>query len=181
MQKLRILVASALAGSLDLGLGALIAGTVLTLAGVQPALWHLAVGGVLAVLPDFDIVSDVLRTKEPAGNHRVSPMHRPLLVIPAASLVAYILGGNTWTLITFLCVLWHYLHDTPPLSKGGISWLWPFDHRYWSLSGLEDTHKVVMSHHEWLKTYWMRPTKLSITEVGIGLLAFTAALIIVLR
>jgi membrane-bound metal-dependent hydrolase YbcI (DUF457 family) len=182
MRKLRIFIGNGLAGFLDLAVGALIASATLSYFGTQPQLWHLAVGAVLAILPDFDIVPAILSGREAKGNHRVSLMHRPLLVIPAATLVAYTLGGDAWWVVAFLCVTWHYLHDTPPLSLGGIAWLWPFDERYWSPWGpkvaVDDSG---LTHYAWLERFWLRPSALSVTEVGIGTVALATALLIALR
>ncbi len=180
--KLRIFIANTLAGALDLCMGVFFTTGILAAFGLKPALWQLAVGATLAILPDFDIVPTVLRGREATGNHRVSLMHRPLLILPLATLIAYAIGGTVWLCIALVCVTWHYLHDTPPLSQGGIAWAWPFDTRYWSWFGpkppLDDTG---LTHHEWLKRYWMRPSRLSVTEIGTGLLALLAALAIALR
>lgn len=181
MEKMRILLANALAGSLDLSMGALIAAATLSSFGVEPQLWHLALGGVLAVLPDFDIVLPILMGREVKGNHHTTLMHRPVLIIPAAALAAYLLGGHAWVMVAFLCVSWHYLHDTPPLSQGGIAWLWPLDRRYWSVWGAQEPRMGHANHNEWLKQNWMRPSRLSITEIGAGLLALALAISIVLR
>lgn len=181
MQKLRILIANGLAGSLDLAMGALIAAATLSSLGIEVELWHLAIGAVLGVLPDFDIVGPILLGHEVEGNHHTTLMHRPILVIPAAALAAYILGGQAWGLVAFLCVAWHYVHDTPPLSQGGIAWLWPLDSRYWSLWGPKEPHAGHMDHHEWLRQNWMRVSAMLCMELGAGLMAITLALFIVWR
>ncbi len=181
MEKLRMLFGNALAGFLDLCMGACIAAVVLSWSGVHQQLWHLVLGALLGVLPDFDMVPTVLRGREATGNHRVSIMHRPLLLIPGASLMAFFLGGPVWALIAFLSVTWHFVHDTPPFSIGGISWLWPFDYRYWSLWGPVEPHGGGMTHYEWLKKFWLRPSAVSVAEVCAGLIAIIIALFIVLR
>lgn len=178
MEKWRILLANALAGFLDLSMGALIAAATLYSLGVQPGLWHLLIGSVLAVLPDFDIIPAILLGREAAGNHHTTLMHRPLLIIPAAALVAYLVGGQAWGTVALLCVSWHYLHDTPPLSLGGIAWLWPFDYRYWSLWGPKEPHMGHLNHHEWLRYNWMRLSSMLRMEVGAGLMALALALFI---
>lgn len=176
---MRILLGNALAGFLDLGVGALIAAAVLSSLGIQPVLWHLAAAGVLAVLPDFDILLPIISGREPVGNHRMTFMHRPLIVIPVVSLAAYLLGGQAWGIVALLCVLWHYLHDTPPLSQGGIAWLWPYDSRYWSPWGPTEPKLGSMAHNEWLKKYWLQLSPLLCIEVGAGLMALALALFIV--
>ncbi len=178
VEKLRILLANALAGSLDFCMGALIAAATLSTLGMQPALWHLVVGGILALLPDFDILGPILLGHEVEGNHHVTLLHRPVLVIPAAALAGYLLGGHAWALVAFLCVSWHYLHDTPPLGMGGIAWLWPLDSRYWSPWGPQEPHTAGMSHYEWLKKYWFTLSPTFCMEVGAGLVALSLALFI---
>ena len=181
MEKLRMLLGNALAGFLDLCMGAALAAVTLSAFGTHPALWHLAIGSVLGVLPDFDIIPAVLLGREAAGNHRATLLHRPLFVIPAAALAAYLIGGQAWGLAAFACVTWHFLHDTPPLSLGGIAWLWPLDNRYWSPWGPAEPHAGGMSHHAWLEKYWLAPSPLLLMEMGAGLTALALALLIALR
>lgn len=173
-----ILLGDALAGTLDLCIGALIASATLSTLGYEVAPWHLVVGAILAVLPDFDIIPAVLTDRKGIEDHRTTLMHRPLLVIPAATLVAFLIGGEAWGLVAFLCVAWHYLHDTPPLSPGGIAWLWPFDTRFISVFGVEEPRSGFMGHDEWVRTYWLRPTMRSVSEVGVGLVALVLAIVI---
>lgn len=181
MEKLRILLANGLAGFLDLCMGALIASATLSSLGVEPLPWHLAVGGMLALLPDFDILGPILAGREVQGNHHTTLLHRPILLIPAATLAAWALGGQAWALVAFLCVAWHYLHDTPPLSQGGIAWLWPFDRRYWSPWGPKEPHMGHANHHEWLKENWMRLSPMLCAETGAGFVALALALFIALQ
>lgn len=178
MEKLRILLANALAGSLDLCMGALIAAATLSSFGVHPTLWHLAAGAVLAVLPDFDVVLPILCMREVKGNHHTTLMHRPALIIPAAACAAYAVGGPAWSMVALLCVSWHYLHDTPPLGMSGIAWLWPYDSRYWSPWGPAEPHTGGPGHHEWLKKYWMTLSPMLCMELGAGLMALALALFI---
>lgn len=172
MEKLRILLANALAGILDLCVGAAIAATALRLAGAQIAPWHLAVGALLAVLPDLDILWPILSGQEAKGDHHLTLMHRPLLIIPAASLLMYALGGTAWEIIAFLCVTWHYLHDTPLFGSNGVAWLWPI------YSGGVHPHGPDVSHHKWLKENWMTLSPRLCMELGAGLVALSLALYI---
>lgn len=181
MEKLRMLLGNALAGFLDLAMGAALAALALSAFGIHPALWHLLIGSVLGVLPDFDIIPTILLGREAAGNHRTTLMHRPLFLAPLAAIAAYLVGGQAWGAAALACVTWHYLHDTPPLSMGGIAWLWPLDSRYWSPWGPSEPHAGGMSHHAWLKKYWLRPSPLLYMEVGSGLMALALALFIASR
>lgn len=181
MEKLRILLANGLAGSLDLCMGALIASATLSSLGIQPEPWHLLVGAVLGVLPDFDFLMPILMLREPQGNHHTTLMHRPIILLPAVALIGYAPGGPAWSLVAFLCVAWHFVHDTKPLSVGGVAWLWPFDHRYWSPWGPEEPHTAGYTHHQWLKEHWMRLSPTLCMELGAGLMAIALAVFIALR
>jgi hypothetical protein len=178
MEKPRMLLGNALAGFLDAGMGAFIAAATLSALGTGPALWHLPLGAALALLPDFDILPAILRMREVNSNHHATLLHRPLLAIPAAALAAFLLGGPAWSAAAFLCVLWHFAHDTPPLSQGGIAWLWPLDSRYWSLKGPSEPHAPALSHREWLEKFWLRPSPLLFIEMGAGIAALALALLI---
>ena len=181
MEKLRMLLGNALAGFLDLSMGAALAAITLSAFGMRPELWHLAVGAALAVLPDFDILLPILRMREVTGNHHATLMHRPLLVMPAAALAAFLLGGPAWGLAALLCVSWHFAHDTPPLGMDGIAWLWPFDERYWSPYGAAEPRISGLPHYEWLRKYWLTPSPLLLMEIGAGLMALALALLIASR
>lgn len=167
-----------MAGFLDLCMGALITSLTLTLLGQDPLPWHLAVGAVLAVLPDFDIIPAILTNQKGVENHHTTLMHRPLFLVPAASLVAYALGGGTWELVAFLCVTWHFVHDTPPLSPGGIAWFWPMSEKFWSVYGSGEPQPGTLKHDEWIATYWLKPTYRSVTEMSVGLVALVLAVAI---
>lgn len=181
MEKPRMLIGNALAGFLDAGMGAFIAAATLWALGTEPALWHLPAGAALALLPDFDILPAILRMREVTGNHRATLLHRPLLVIPAAALAAFALGGLAWGAAAFLCVLWHFAHDTPPLSQGGIAWLWPFDARYWSLKGPAAPHAPTLSHRAWIEKHWLALSPLLLIELGAGVAALALAFLIASR
>ena len=167
-----------MAGSLDLCMGALIASATLSTLGVEVLPWHLAVGAVLAVLPDFDIIPAILTNQKGIENHHTTLMHRPLFLIPAAALVAYALGGSAWELVAILCVSWHFLHDTPPLSPGGIAWMWPISTRFMSIYGTEEPRPGAQTHDEWIQTYWLKPTARSVSEISVGVVALVLAVAI---
>lgn len=167
-----------MAGFLDLCMGALIASATLSTLGYEVLPWHLAVGAVLAVLPDFDIIIPILTDQKNIESHHTTLAHRPLFLLPIATLAAYLLGGSAFALVAFLCVAWHYLHDTPPLSPSGIAWLWPFDTRFVSVFGIQEPKVGVLSHDEWITKYWLRPTARSVSEIGVGVAALFVAITI---
>src|SRR5258708_5995710 len=120
-------VVNALAGFKDFGVGALIASIIAHVYGIEASVWllmaFLVFGSVMAVLPDFDIIIPILR-KKVTGNHRLTLMHRPLLLLPVATTIGFALGGQIIAVTVFTCVLWHFTHDS--YGGGSIGWLWPF-------------------------------------------------------
>lgn len=181
MQRMLMLIGDALAGFLDLCVGALVASAALSALGHAVHPWHLALGAALAVLPDFDIILPILTDRRGIEGHHTTLMHRPLFLIPAASLAAYALGGGAWELVAFLCVAWHFAHDTPPLSPGGIAWAWPFSAKFVSVFGAEEPHGGSIAHDEWIRRYWLRPSARSVSEIGAGAAALALALLIASR
>ena len=49
-------VATGMAAFLDFSMGALIVFTAGSATGVEIQVWHIAMGGILALLPDFDLI-----------------------------------------------------------------------------------------------------------------------------
>lgn len=176
MQKhILYLGANAMAAFMDFGVGYLIA--VLVTMGFETSLpWqYLLIGGFCALIPDIDLVPSVLMGRSASFDHRQTLFHRPLLVVPIVTIIGFILGGYLWASIVFLCVVWHYLHDTNFTDTTyGIAWLWPFSSQYWSLWG-SYMSQTDLGHHQWLETFWMKPSILSVREVGIGLISFCIA------
>jgi hypothetical protein len=175
MKTIPWLFGNALAGYLDLCVGAMIAALTAHFFGAEALWWRLGIGSILAVLPDFDIMFSILAAQKVDSAHHRSPLHRPLLVLPLVGLAAYALGGDYWEATALLCVCWHYIHDTRGFGGGGIMWAWPVSKKYWSLSG---AHALIHGDHEkWIEEKWMRPSTLSIGEVLLGTLALAVALI----
>lgn len=169
MRELRWYAANLLAGFMDFGVGALIAAAVFA-AGGSAAWWQLLAGGFFALLPDMDNIWPILRGRV-EKDHHATVMHMPLLVLPLVAIAAFILGGALWGATALLCVLWHYVHDTPPLG-GGIRWLWP----------LGDEKMREQPYHElWIQKNWMRMSRMMVFEVGTGLAALVAAILIASR
>jgi hypothetical protein len=180
MKKIPWLFGSALAGSMDLAVGVLIATIISSAMSVPVVWWHLLVGAVLAILPDFDIIFQIVTFGHVNSAHHRSPLHRPVLLLPLITIVGWLAGGEWLAYTAFICVLWHYVHDTKGFGGGGIAWAWPFSKKYWSLTGSHELYH--MNHAQWIENYWLKPTKLSIREVMVALLALVLALaIIVLR
>ena len=173
-----------MAGSLDLSIGGVIVALAYALLGDTAtlpfigALAVLALGAVFGVLPDFDIMGKMIRWKPIRFNHRHTLLHRPAFLLPLVALCGWLfgllserfleewfVGAWFWCIVTILCVLWHFIHDTPPLSVGGIAWLWPFSKRYCSLKGLEESHPEPDSDwRELVRAHWLVPTYISELE-----------------
>jgi hypothetical protein len=166
MDRLIILAANALAGFLDFCVGACVAVCILKYFGAPTPLWVLPIGSLFALLPDFDIVYPILVGLDFKWNHHTTLMHRPIFLLPVAAIVAYGIAGPVWTLIAFVCVSWHYVHDSRLLGGDHIDWLWP----------LRESPHLPGDPPRWLRLYWLRPSKKSVAEVCIGLLLLILAL-----
>lgn len=170
-----MLVANAMAAFMDFGVGCLIAELSFLSFNVTIPWQYIFIGGLLALIPDLDLVPSVLSGKSASFDHRQTLFHRPFVVLPLTVCVALLLGGVVWALVTLLCVLWHYLHDTNFVDTSyGIAWLWPFSNKYWSVWGSYISQSS-MGHHQWLEHFWLRPTFLSARELSVGLLCLITA------
>jgi hypothetical protein len=164
---------NALAGLLDAAMGmAIVAASSWALGRLVEPEW-LAVGAMLALLPDIDIMPAILRGKV-EGDHRTTWWHAPLVVIPIAMIVAFVLGGVYWMLVAVACLLWHYAHDT----FDGVRWLRPFSPYYWSYRGRHV--RFADKHDTWLKETWGRESVRAWAELPPALLLAIFAWVAVL-
>lgn len=154
---------NALAGLLDAAAGMSIVAALCLWYGrpVEPE-W-LALGAILALLPDFDMVPGILRGRV-VGDHRAGWLHAPLVVIPVVMLASFILGGGFWALAAFACLLWHYAHDT----TDGVTWGRPFSPYYWSYSGR--AVRLGPTHATWLEETWGQESRRAWAELPLALL-----------
>ncbi len=159
---------NAMVAFLDFAVGVFIAAMVYQSAGLTAPILALIVGGILALVPDFDIVPTLLRGEVADFDHRQTIFHRPLLMIPVVTYIAFLFGGELWLLIGFLAITWHFIHDTDLSGRGlhGVGWLWPLSRCHWSWYG---PHSVIeTTHDQFIKQYWAKPTLHSMTEIGLG-------------
>jgi hypothetical protein len=168
MMKWFFLFATAMAARLDFFVGMIIALGIGTITAIEVPLWYLAVGGMLALLPDFDLVFKTLwqwiRGQRASGDHRETIMHCPMVMLPSCTLLAFLLGGWYWATVTLLGLFWHYAHDSKWFgSVGDIDWF----------AIVPNQNLPYMDTPEWLKQLWLRPTKTSVTELiaGVTMLA----------
>jgi hypothetical protein len=174
LKKLVEYITLGMAAFMDFGMGMTIGAMVSYLGETVIPFWYLAIAGVLAFLPDFDIIPKLLitRTVEDGANHHESLLHRPILMIPAVSILAWLIGGDYWGTVAMLCLAWHYLHDSL-LGVGGLQLFWPATDKYLSYRGLHESE--FMNHEEWMERYWRVPSYLSVWEVSVGSLALATA------
>lgn len=166
----RWMIGNALAAALDAAVGMFLVALFGALTETPVALPHLALGALLALLPDADLLPGVL-LKDVQGNHRTTYFHKPVLLVPLAAGIAYGAGGGYWALVAGACVLWHYLHDTIE----GITWLWPLSPKFYSFKGPKDD-LLVVDHGQWLERTWLNPNERSQTELLLAALLALAAL-----
>lgn len=184
-----LLGATALAALMDFAVGALIAFTIERATGMPGGLLDYFVGGVLGLLPDIDIfyLYAVWWFKKSirSFNHHQFITHRPIVMIPTATIIGFLVGGFPWAQIAGLCVFWHLLHDSKGFLGGGIAWFWPFSHDYISVwppfrhenskknsSMSDDDNK----HRSWLIQTYLQPNRPFAIELSI---AFAALAIII--
>lgn len=180
------LAGNVLAGFLDFAVGTFVVGVMTRVWEIEISPWLLVIGGITAILPDFDIVWFLVSRGRPSGDHHQSVPHRPLVMVPIVGLLAFLIGGDFWSVAISVCLFWHYLHDTHGFGGGGIAWFWPFSRKYWSLSGGEEPEKSEMArsesgHVEWINATWLRPSYVSVRDVIIASLLFGSALSVVVN
>ncbi len=168
-----------MAFSLDFAMGVLILSSVAALMAYPIALWQFLLG-VLAFVPDIDIALLLLiGRKDLVPFHHTLITHRPLVVIPLITAIAWYFFGPFWTVVTFVCLTYHFLHDTKGFGGAGIMWFWPFSKKEWSLRGAEEsTQHLNPQLDDWLAHEWLRPSETSLREIGIGALALSGGMYI---
>lgn len=134
---------------------------------------QLLLGGILTLAPDFDVVYMLLRRGRIYGNHHEYFTHRPIVGIPLAAGLGYLLGGQFWAITAGTCLFWHYLHDTKGFGGGGMAWLWPLTRLYVSPFGVQKPEESVQNnethgHNEGMCREILSPTKKSVIEYTIA-------------
>lgn len=169
MGRLRFTVANGLAAYMDFGVGASIASGVFYISGLSAPWYAWCIGGIIALVPDFDILPQIIRGTYVQFDHRQTLFHRPILMLPTVTLLAWQIGGGAWALIAFLCVLYHFLHDTGwHTQRSGIAWLYPLSTRFLSSRGFYDLASDPMDHYEFITQNWYQPSIMSVREITIG-------------
>lgn len=146
------------------------------------------------LLPDIDMiiygVERIILNKKPK-DHR-SWTHYPILYLPATFLLYLI--SPSYSLLFFLCIYFHALHDTVWLGWG-MSWLWPFSDRKFKffpdkdgvissqvlLTWTKDEEPFIFKKYHnttWVRDFYFRPNIVAYTEYGVFIIAIIALLYI---
>lgn len=165
-----------LAGFLDFAIGLSIVHGVSYLTGDTVSVTDYIIGGLLTLSPDIDLLYMALRERRLYGDHHQNITHRPILIIPLASLAGFVIGGPFWGVAATLCVLWHFIHDTEWIGGpggSGIAWFWPFSKKYISPKRAVDPERAPGAEwkdraDQWMNISWLRPSMLSVSELMIG-------------
>ncbi len=170
------LIGNGLAAALDFCFGALVATLVMLWYGLDSSYLAPFIGGLLALAPDIDLPSQFAKKGVEVDHHR-SPFHYPILTVPTGVTVALLIGGIPWAIIAGVCLAGHYIHDmTGPY--GGLVALWPFTQDSFSFTngrekiGQSKREKYIrdVGHTEWIRTFWLRPSTLSMPELAMSYL-----------
>jgi len=155
---------------LDFAVGVLIVAAMSVTCGVEVQVWQVLSGGIRALVPDFDIAWQIFRGKyEGLEEHHTTWMHRPLFLLPVATFASWWFEGTFWAIVTFLCVFWHFVHDTKGFGDDDLTWF-RWRGKEWSLFGPRDRWSPIPLEH-WLKTKWLVPSNRSLWEIAIGSVA----------
>ena len=160
-----------LAGILDLAVGTLVIHLLSTVHGYPLAWWQYVIGACLGASPDIDLFLAFFRKN--ASAHHEYLTHRPVVGIPFAVAIGWVLGGDFWAIAAGIGVCWHYLHDTDGflgLNGGGIAWCWPFSQKYWGVRNYRIVSQTPRAddgggnNYEWFHKTYLSPTRRSIVE-----------------
>lgn len=174
-----MVVSLGLAGILDLAAGLFFVYMLGEYLSYPLAWWQYAIGAFLGASPDIDLLLGFFG-KDPDYHHE-NLTHRPILGIPFAILLGWLMGGPFWACAAGVGVFWHYLHDTKGfllLYDNGLGWFWPFSHKYWGVKNLrpvgEDPKMFIQKEGSGFGTVYesyLGPTRKALTElVPTGLL-----------
>lgn len=92
---------------------------------------HIVSAITFVLLPDLDMLFEavgIILKKVKFGDIHRTYTHFPLLYLPAI-VVTFILNPFTGVLF-FLCIIWHFLHDSFG-TAWGVQWLWPVNNTYY--------------------------------------------------
>lgn len=161
MEALRILLGVFVIVLSDISSGTLIAHFLMKAMNHPPAFPTYIVAIIIVLLPD--IIELHLKSEE--RKYR-SSSHRPIIIVLPLLLI---LIFPFWALLTVLCLISHFVHDSLWFNNRGIQWLWPIRqgiYRFFAreaggkMKVVTQQRKVLFSHLsviEDLKAYPYRP------------------------
>lgn len=147
-----------------------------------------AVGVLLCILPDFDILISILRGEKLglnlSGKHR-QISHRPLITIPLISILTFFLTNSFWWMaISALCFMVHYTDDL--FDKSGVMLFAPIslDHYEVRRNGIKVLSQADVRRDpppvlgKWIETQLLRPTpeavgRIAVFVLGVATVIFT--------
>ncbi len=134
--------------------------------------WQYGIGAFLGASPDIDLCYAFF--KKNANGHHEYLTHRPIVGIPFAVALGFLLGGTFWGTAAGVGVCWHYLHDTKGflcLYDNGLGWFWPFSKKYWGVCNgriVSETLKELLgkeeSNFDSIYGKYLAPNRQSLTE-----------------
>ncbi len=177
---------------LDIAVGIFGVTVFVHLTGAEPSAWLFTFAIACALLPDADVLFHLLRG-HPLGKyahrHRTF-LHYPLLFLPAVFLTLLPLGFSYSFMATGL-VCWHFLHDSVGIGWG-VQWQYPFGKRYYKFMDAgsfvrgrtpQQVEQVAAKRGDpdWLRNTYFRPSPTLILELVMLVIAFTAAMYLLIR
>jgi hypothetical protein len=132
-------------------------------------------GAFWLVSPDLDIVLPILRrgfTGRPfAFDHHQTWLHWPVVMLPFAAIVTFFFFGPFWGVVACVNLCLHYVHDAVYMEDG-VRWFFRLTRRSASRLRSKDAPKTP---DEWIEANWLRPSRLSIYEILIGMSSLSVA------
>jgi hypothetical protein len=170
----------------DIGIGILLSLFVAHLFDSVATPGLIVLGVVFALLPDIDLLVPQSFSAWIGGHRGLT--HYPIIYL-IISVVLFFVAPPLIATLFALAVFYHLLHDSFILGWG-IAWLWPFSPRKFKW-GADKNGEIVpvmlawLPHEEarvrqeystshWIRTFYARPTFISITEYGIFLISLLA-------
>lgn len=193
--KIRKIVGMGIAALTDIAAGIIIVHLMGKAFGYDVPIYFYPIGVFLALLPDLDYVYKLWQkwrgNIEVIKTHKAFPHYPIIMMIPICSILGVLsifwsIFGY-WAVVTLLCLLGHYIHDTIE-AQTGMRWLAPIDKRYYrpftekggrlhlfcSFSDEDIENKSLISDSEWFEIRYLRPTKESV----MGVVLFVGAIIL---
>lgn len=153
----------------DIGIGILLSIFVTHLFGVDLTIYHIIGGILFALLPDIDMLIFVIPGLKKLFNGHREWTHHPLKYISLTILVFFV-AGPVWALLFFLCILFHFIHDSLWIGNG-IAWLGPYSKKRYKFFNIEKPYTP--GPITWIRDFYLRPTVVSVTELGIFIVSIS--------